>query len=76
MQEMEIGKVGFRGKCRRKREIRALQSNLNAFLNRNNGEDAGFDAHAEVPTSLNKHGINFRHQFRDLCSTNESSRTS
>jgi hypothetical protein len=76
MQEMEIGKVRFRRKCRQKREIRALQSDLNAFLNRNYGEDVGFDAHAEVPTSLNEHGINFRHEFRDLCSTNESSRTS
>jgi hypothetical protein len=54
MQEMEIGKLCFRRKCRRKREIRALQSDLNAFLNRNNGEDVGFDAHTEVPTSLKR----------------------
>jgi hypothetical protein len=76
MQEMEIGKVRFWRKCRRKREIRALQSDLNAFLNRNDGEDVPFDAHAEVPASPNEHGIKFLNEFRDLCSTNESSRTS
>ncbi len=66
MEEIKIGQVRFRHKCRRKREIRLLQSDLNAFLNRSEAqENSVIDTNIETALG-NEDGFNFRKEFRDV----------